>query len=122
METEPVLSPLEVLIQLYEGAVQFLEQSTKACEAGRVDEFKEYLGRGRRIIEEFQRTLDFEQGGAVSVQLNDLYEFMLENLTQAGLTHDAQYLHWVVGSLNTLLSGWRSAGAIAAVDSNPQAA
>ncbi|MBF0584831.1 MAG: flagellar export chaperone FliS [Magnetococcales bacterium] len=103
------LSPLEVLIQLYEGAIQFLERSAAACEEGQVDDFKAALGRGQRIIEEFQRTLDFSQGGGVSEQLNELYEFMLENLTQAGLTHDAQYIRLVIGHLTTLLDGWRSA-------------
>lgn len=103
------LTPLEVLIQLYEGAIQFLERSAAACEEGQVDEFKEWLLRGQRIIEEFQRTLDFSQGGGVSEQLNELYGFMLENLTQAGLTHDTQYVRLVVSHLTTLLDGWRSA-------------
>lgn len=103
------LTPLEILIQLYEGAIQFLERSAVACEEGQVDEFKELLLRGQRIIEEFQRTLDFSQGGGVSAQLNELYGFMLENLTQAGLTHDAHYIRLVVNHLTTLLDGWRSA-------------
>lgn len=103
------LSPLEVLVQLYEGAIRFLEQSVVACDEGRVDEFKEQLSRGQRIIEEFQRTLDFAQGGEVSARLNELYEFMLERLTQAGLTHDTQYIQQVVGNLNVLLEGWRGA-------------
>ena len=87
-QAEHVPSPLDVLIQLYEGAIDFLERSVEACEDGRVDEFKDLLQRGRLIIEEFQKTLDFTQGGQVPAQLNDLYEFMLESLSQADLTHD----------------------------------
>ena len=111
VQADMTLSPLEVLIQLYEGAIDFLEQSAVACEEGRVDEFKELLGRGQRIIEEFQQTLDFSQGGDVSIRLNELYEFMLESLTQAGLTHDGQYIQTVINNLQVLLDGWRSAGA-----------
>ncbi len=109
VETSEVddLSPLEILIQLYEGAIRFLEQAATACEGGMVDEFKEALGRGRRIIEEFQRTLDFSQGSAVSNQLNELYNFMLENLAQADLTHDVQYVQQVITNLRILLDGWR---------------
>ncbi len=109
LQADPPLSPLAVLIQLYEGAIRFLKQSVVACEEGEVDAFKESLERGRRIIEEFQRTLDFSQGVGVSTQLNDLYTFMLENLTQAGLTHDVQYIQQVVDNLSVLLDGWRSA-------------
>jgi flagellar protein FliS len=103
------LSPLEILIQLYEGAIRFLEQAAIACEEGMVDEFKESLGRGQRIIEEFQRTLDFTQGSGVSNQLNDLYGFMLDNLAQAKLTHDVQYVQQVIKNLQILLDGWRGA-------------
>ncbi|MEO5362016.1 MAG: flagellar export chaperone FliS [Magnetococcus sp. DMHC-8] len=101
------LSPLAVLIQLYEGAIRFLEQSMTACEEAQVDEFKNCLGRGQRIIEEFQRTLDFSQGEGVTTQLNDLYAFMLDNLTQAQLTHDVQYIQPVISNLRILLDGWR---------------
>lgn len=102
-----VPSPLDVLIQLYEGAIDFLERAVEACDDGRVDEFKELLVRGRLIIEEFQKTLDFEKGGQVPAQLNDLYEFMLDSLTQADLTHDTQYIQRVIGHLSVLLEGWR---------------
>ncbi|MBF0162240.1 MAG: flagellar protein FliS [Magnetococcales bacterium] len=105
------LAPLTILIRLYEGAIDFLERSLVACEGGQVDDFQALLGRGQRIIEEFQRTLDFSQDGDVSIRLNELYEFMLESLTQAGLTHDGQYIRSVVNTLHTLLDGWRSASA-----------
>lgn len=115
-QAEHVPSPLDVLIQLYEGAIDFLERSVEACEDGRVDEFKDLLQRGRLIIEEFQKTLDFTQGGQVPAQLNDLYEFMLESLSQADLTHDTQYVQRVIGHLTVLLDGWRGAGSSAPAD------
>ncbi|MEO5331953.1 MAG: flagellar export chaperone FliS [Magnetococcus sp. YQC-5] len=98
---------LDVLIQLYEGSIHFLEEASKACEEGRVAEFKHWMQRGRRIIEEFQKTLDFTQGGQVPAQLNDLYLYMLESLTQAGLTHEAHYIQRVIHQLRILLDGWR---------------
>ncbi|MBF0427955.1 MAG: flagellar protein FliS [Magnetococcales bacterium] len=106
---EELPTQLEVLIQLYEGSIHFLEEAAMACENGRVAEFKHWMQRGRRIIEEFQRTLDFTQGGHVPAQLNDLYAFMLDSLTQAGLTHDSQYIYRVVEQLRVLLDGWQGA-------------
>jgi len=102
---------LDVLIQLYEGAIDFLEKSMAACDDGQVDEFKECLQRGRRIIEEFQKTLNFNKGGQVTAQLNDLYVFMLDSLTQADLTHDTLYIERVIEQLKILLDGWRGANA-----------
>ncbi len=105
---EETLSQLDVLIQLYEGCIQFLDEAAVACDEGRVVDFKYSLQRGRRIIEEFQKTLDFTQGGQVPAQLNDLYLFMLDSLTQAGLTHDSQYIHRVNEQLTILLDGWQN--------------
>ncbi|MBF0141962.1 MAG: flagellar protein FliS [Magnetococcales bacterium] len=104
-----VLTQLDILIRLYEGAIRFLDEAIAACEAGQVASFKERLGRGRRIIEEFRKTLDFERGGAVPSQLDDLYAFMLDSLAQAELTHEVPYIQRVVEQLRTLLEGWRGA-------------
>ena len=106
---EHVPSGLEVLIQLYEGCINFLEEAAEACEDGRVEDFNDRLLRGRRIVEHFQSTLDFEQGGPVPNQLNDLYTFMLDSLTQADLTHETKYIHRVNEQLSILLDGWRGA-------------
>ncbi len=105
------LTQLDILIKLYEGAIDFLEKSIVACDDGRVDDFKDLLQRGRRIIEEFQKTLDFERGGQVPNQLNDLYVFMLDSLTQADLTHDTDYVERVIEHLRILLDGWQGAKA-----------
>ena len=114
---EHIPSGLEVLIQLYEGCINFLEEASQACEAGEVEEFDDRLMRGRRIIEHFQNTLDFEQGGPVPNQLNDLYTFMLDALTQADLTHETKYILQVTEQLTTLLDGWRGAKPSVLLDS-----
>lgn len=108
-ENPAIISGLEILIQLYEGCIAFLNQASQACEDGRVDDFKDKLGRGKRIIEHFQNTLDYDSGGPVPNQLNDLYTFMLESLAQSGLTHEADYINRVVEQLEILLDGWRGA-------------
>ncbi|MBF0624261.1 MAG: flagellar export chaperone FliS [Magnetococcales bacterium] len=103
------MTPLGMLIRLYEGAIDFLSQSEQALKEQRIDAFKERLERGARIIREFQRTLNFKTGGQVSAQLNDLYTFMLDSLKQAELTHEPLYIQRVTRQLNTLLDGWRGA-------------
>lgn len=108
-ESPAIASGLDILIQLYEGCILFLNQAAQACEDGRVDDFKDRLNRGQRIIEHFKNTLDFEKGGQVPNQLNDLYNFMLESLAQSGLTHETNYIQRVVEQLEILLEGWRGA-------------
>ncbi|MBF0195024.1 MAG: flagellar export chaperone FliS [Magnetococcales bacterium] len=114
---ERVPTGLEVLIQLYEGCIKFLDEAAVACEEGRVEDFNDRLLRGRRIIEHFQNTLNFEEGGPVPNQLNDLYTFMLDALTQADLTHETKYIKQVTSQLSTLLEGWSGAKPAVLLDS-----
>ncbi|MBF0447585.1 MAG: flagellar export chaperone FliS [Magnetococcales bacterium] len=99
----------DLLILLYEGAIRFLERSIKEMEENRLGEHKMYLRRGLAIVAELQSTLDFEKGGELSMQLFDLYGFMLERLTQANMKKDMEQIRLVIRNLETLLEGWRDA-------------
>ncbi|MBF0137816.1 MAG: flagellar export chaperone FliS [Magnetococcus sp. DMHC-1] len=103
------MSPLEVVVRLYEGAIGYIEDAQDALADEQVEEFKWNLNRSCRIIEELKRTLNFKDGGQLSAQLNDLYIFMLDSLKQAELTHRVEYMTRVVAPLETLLDGWRGA-------------
>ncbi|MBF0177735.1 MAG: flagellar export chaperone FliS [Magnetococcales bacterium] len=103
------MSPLEMVVRLYEGAIGYIEDAQDALEAEEIEDFKRNLDRGRRIIEELKRTLNFKDGGQLSAQLNDLYAFVLDSLKQAELTHRVTYLERVISPLETLLDGWRGA-------------
>ena len=99
----------DLLILLYEGAIRFLERAIKEKEAKRLSEHKMFLRRALAIITELQSTLNFEKGGELSVQLFELYGFMINRLTQANLTQNMEHVHVVISNLNTLLEGWRDA-------------
>lgn len=99
----------DLIVMLYEGAVRFLEKSVLEFENRRLSEHKSLLMRGRAIIEELENTLDFDKGGDIALQLYDLYDFMLVNLTKANLNQDMSLIREVVSTLNTLLEGWREA-------------
>ena len=99
----------DLLILLYEGAIRFLERAIKEKESGDLSEHKMYLRRGLAIIAELQSTLDFEKGGELSMQLFDLYGFMMERLTQANIKQETEQIRTVINNLETLLEGWRDA-------------
>ncbi len=99
----------DLLILLYEGAIRFLERSIKEMEAKRLSEHKMYLRRGLAIVAELQSTLDFEKGGELSMQLFDLYGFMMERLTEANIKQDMSQIKTVIKNLEILLEGWRDA-------------
>ncbi|MBF0123996.1 MAG: flagellar protein FliS [Magnetococcales bacterium] len=100
---------LDLLIQLYDGAIRFLQQAEREYTAGQEREFNLLLARSRMIIEELRNTLNIQHGGSLARQLNHLYGFMLDSLHQSELTHDVLYARNVVVSLMVLLEGWRGA-------------
>ncbi|MBF0159050.1 MAG: flagellar protein FliS [Magnetococcales bacterium] len=100
---------LDLLIQLYDGAIRFLQQAEREHSAGQAQEFNLLLARSRMIIEELRNTLNIQHGGSLARQLDHLYGFMLDSLHQSELTHDIFYARNVVVSLMVLLDGWRSA-------------
>ena len=99
----------DILIMLYEGAIRFLERSIGEFENGKLGDHKTYLSRGRAIVEEFQNTLDWESGGEITIQLNDLYTHILDGLTEANMKQDMEPVRRAIIILGTLLDGWRGA-------------
>ncbi|MBF0380377.1 MAG: flagellar export chaperone FliS [Magnetococcales bacterium] len=99
----------DLLILLYEGAIRFLERAISEMEARNLSEHKMYLRRGLAIVAELQSTLDFDKGGELSMQLFDLYGFMMERLSQANMKQDMSLIRVVIENLETLLEGWRDA-------------
>lgn len=100
---------LQRLIHLYEGTINFLVRGTEAAEQGRLGDFSDDLKKAREVIETFKRTLDFKQGGEVAQQLNDLYDFMLDSLSEAEKAVDIQLTRRIIKILRDLLDGWRGA-------------
>ncbi|MBF0154866.1 MAG: flagellar protein FliS [Magnetococcales bacterium] len=103
------MSPIEMVIKMYEGAIGHIEDARDALEDEQVEEFKWNLNRSRLIVEELKRTLNFKEGGQLSAQLKDLYNFVLDSLKQAELTHRVDFLTKAIDPLEILLDGWRGA-------------
>jgi flagellar secretion chaperone FliS len=102
----------KLLLMMYEGAIKFTKKAIVACEVKDIGERGLNIGKAYDIIMELNNTLNFEIGGEIAKNLEQLYMYMTDQLTKANATGDAKPLHVVLGLLNTLYEGW-----IKAVDS-----
>ncbi len=91
---------------LYEGAIKFTKQAKMAMEEGKIPEKCELIGRAFDIVMELNNTLDHKVGGDLAAQLEQLYIYMTDELTQANITNDPKRLDNVLGVLQTLYDGW----------------
>src|SRR5262245_12201852 len=96
----------QVLLMLYEGAIKFAKFAAEATRKKDLAEKGKYILKVQDIINELAVTLDHKVGGDLSRELERLYNYMIEQLTQANINNDPVPLDNVVKLLETLHSGW----------------
>jgi flagellar secretion chaperone FliS len=101
-----------LLLMLYQGAIDFLRQAKASLDSGDMAEKGKNINRALAIVAEFLTSLNFEVGGEVARNLENLYLFMIDHITTANVVNDAKPLEDTIGLLCTLKEGWE--GAIAA--------
>ena len=101
--------PGTILLALYQGAIDFLNKAKESMQAGDVAEKGRYINKTLAILAEFQTSLDFEVGGEIAQNLDDLYIYMSEQITAANMSNDPKPIDIVLSLLETLQEGWEGA-------------
>ena len=102
-------SPEKIVQMLYEGAIRHLERSHTALRDPAMThspEVGESLGKAIGIVGELRSSLDHEAGGELAANLDRLYEFSLEQISQANLSRNAEPVENSLRVLRTLKEGW----------------
>ncbi len=100
-------SPVQLVVMLYDRAISLSGQSLLHMEKGQMKEKGMSLNRVIEILSELQTALNLEEGGTVVQRLDDLYTFLLQQVTVANLRNDPQPISTVVNVLEELREGWR---------------
>jgi flagellar protein FliS len=98
---------VELLIMLYDGAIDFLNRAKKAILERNLQEKIDNLERVNRIIEELLASLNKEVGGKIAENLEMLYIFCLQELAKANLKNDIASLEVVEKIFLELRDAWR---------------
>ncbi len=99
-------SPLQVLVQLYDGALKYLRRGRVAIESGDVGAKGEALSKAHAIVSELQATLDESHAPELCAQLYALYDFVLRSITQANIERSSDPLNAAENVLVELRSAW----------------
>jgi flagellar secretion chaperone FliS len=100
---------IRMLLDLYEGAIRFVEFAEKVMEAYNIAKKGEYISRAIAIIGELDNALDRKTGGEIVRNLSSLYEYMIRRLTEANRRSNALALREVKWLLEGLLDTWEQA-------------
>src|ERR1700685_2721352 len=76
----------KLLLMMYEGAIKFTKKAIIACETKDIAGRGLNIGKAYDIIMELNNTLNFEIGGEIAKNLEQLYNYMTEQLTKSNAT------------------------------------
>jgi flagellar protein FliS len=102
-------SPEKLVRMLYDRAIQSLERSRRGVEqetTRRSAEVGQSLGLAMSVLGELRTSLDLTRGGDIAQKLDALYEFTLDQVSQANLLRDATHVDAALRVLKTLKEGW----------------
>lgn len=110
-------SPAQVMLMLYDGAIRFAHVARQKIEAGDLPGKGTYIGKVQAIVAELMSSLDFSVAPELCARLQQLYIYMMEQLTEANVKVATGPLDVVINLLTTLRDGW--AEAIKSLPSDP---
>lgn len=99
-------SPLELVVMLYDGALQSLGEARDAMARKDVGARTRAISRALAILTELQGTLNMKEGGAIAEELDRLYAFAISRLVDVTTKRDASAIDEIVRVLTPLRDGW----------------
>jgi flagellar protein FliS len=98
--------PVELVVMLYDGAIQSLVQANALIQRGDIQAKAQQIIRATNIISELSGVLDLEQG-EVAQNLDGIYGYARKQLISANLRNDQRKINEVVNLLKELRSAWQ---------------
>lgn len=100
-------SPHKLIAMLFEGAMIAILRAQNHMQAGQIAEKGQAISKAISIIDSgLHASLNLAAGGEVAQNLDALYGYMTQQLTQAHLRNDPAMLQEVHGLLADLKSAW----------------
>jgi len=102
-------SPEKLVKLLYDGAIKHLEKSRIGLSDGKTARSGDVglaLSRTMGILGELRASLDHAAGGDIARNLDRLYEYALDQLSQANLTRTVDGVTNALQVMRTLKEGW----------------
>ncbi len=99
-------SPAKIIVAFYDGAVRFMNLGAQALAVKNYALKGQHLSRAHAIVSELRATLDHTQNPALCGELDRLYTYVLDCITEANMKADSTKLQPAVRVLEQLRSAW----------------
>lgn len=103
-------TPGQLVLMLFDGAINFLERAARGFELEDPLEFNttihNNIQKAQAIINELNASLDMEAGGELAANLRRLYEYLDYRLTESNRTKTPEGLREVIQRLGVIRDAW----------------
>ena len=99
-------SPHKVIQMLMAGAIERLVQGKAAMEQGNIAVKCERLGKALDIVISLRSCLSMNDGGDVAQNLDQLYEFMISQISIANAENKPEPIDDVINIIREIKSAW----------------
>lgn len=105
-------SPHQLIALLFDGALHAMKLAVLCLQKGKIAKKGAAISKAINIIDNgLKSSLNFEQGGEIAENLNDLYQYISQQLVLANLHNDQEKLQFCFNLLNNIAESWREIGA-----------
>ena len=111
----------QILIMLYDGAIQFLNKAKIAMQNKEIENSHNNLIAAQKIIQEFIDSMDREVAPQLAENLISLYEYFIRRLIQANIKKQIEPIDEVLKYLKSLKATWEQAIILAQKEEAQQA-
>ena len=100
-------SPHKLISLLFDACQEKLATAKGCMERRETKKKAEAIKKAIDIIVRLQASLDFDKGGKIAIQLDDLYTFCTNRLALANAVNDMSMIDEVYKVINEIKSAWR---------------
>ena len=104
--TIAVASPHKVIQMMFSGALERLAQGRYAIEQNNLDLKGVSLGKAIGIVAGLNSSLNMDTEGEIAANLNALYDFMLQKISQANMNNDINAIDEAASVLRIIKEAW----------------
>ncbi len=101
-------SNVQLIQMLFDGFLDTLMTARGHMENNAIEEKSKALAKAGRIMVGLQGALDFEKGGELAQNLNELYAYVLRRLFHVNAHNDLVVLDEIHGLIKEVAQAWQS--------------
>jgi len=99
---------VQLIQMLFDGLSESLASARGHIENGNIVDKSNALSRASRIVVGLQGALDFERGGELANNLNELYAYMTRRILHVNASNDLQALAEVSSLVRDISEAWQN--------------